>query len=486
MRFSIDSRGHSEVGLVRKNNQDSACISGTMLAVADGMGGAAAGDLASAIATDRLAEFDGPVTEPSELTKRLDSAVEAANNDVAAHVIANPALDGMGTTMCAMLFDGEHFGLASIGDSRAYRMRDGQLTRLTHDHSWVQLLIDEGRLTPEEAAVHPNRSLVLKVVNGTPVHTPDLSLHDLRLGDRLLLCSDGLCGLVDDTHLARLLTEPDLDECVARLAGAALDAGGHDNITIVLADVVPQSDELDARPMRLYGAAATVRVPRVPPLPPAVLQNLNGGADIAAAQGAAALYEPSVDTAPDNNPTDDDAPAQKPDDTPGRGVQGAGPEPEPTPGRVRRHRIHPVWLITLLAILVGLVAAAVGIRVYTNNQFFVGPYQDRVAIYQGVPDTLFGHRLGQVYESGGPRIADLPAYYAAKVNNEEYRTNSVDEARSTVKELTNKAQLCITQRGQQSNPQSAPTGSATAGLPGTTPEPTPSATASGTDTEDCG
>jgi protein phosphatase len=447
-RFSLDARGHSEVGLVRKNNQDSAYVSGRLLGVADGMGGAAAGDMASAIAVRRLEEADKSPQNAQNLTEFLNNAIEEANDDIAAQVWHDPRLDGMGTTVCAMLFDGHNFGLASIGDSRGYLYRDGELTQLTHDHSWVQLLVDEGKLTPEEAAIHPNRSLVLKVVNGTPNHIPDLSVHEAKLGDRLLLCSDGLCGMISANHIAELLAEPDLNDVVARLSGAALDAGGHDNITIVVADVVPENEVLDTAPAQVFGAAKVVEIPDVPPLSDELTTPILGPksakADPYAEPDPAPGVRPGSAAAAELDHDEDETSG-----TSAREDTGSVSKPsakEGTPSKVHRSRIHPVWLITILGLLVLIVAGVVGTRIYLNNQFYLGEYQQRVALYQGVPEEIAGFSLGRVRESSGPKLADLPTFYADKVTSGDYRMGTLDEAQTALSELRAKAQLCIAQR----------------------------------------
>ncbi|MGL4831446.1 MAG: PP2C family protein-serine/threonine phosphatase, partial [Propionibacteriaceae bacterium] len=156
---------HSEIGLVRKNNQDSGYISPTMLLVCDGMGGAAAGDLASTVATQTLSGCDGNYTGEAMLDV-LSAGLDDANDVILDLVNDNPDLKGMGTTVCGALFDGSQLGIIHIGDSRGYRFRDGELIRITHDHSWVQSLMDEGKITEAEAALHPHRSLLLKVLNG--------------------------------------------------------------------------------------------------------------------------------------------------------------------------------------------------------------------------------------------------------------------------------------------------------------------------------
>ncbi len=248
---------HSEIGLVRKNNQDSGFASPQLLLVADGMGGAAAGDLASAVAVDTISRIDTPATG-EEMLELLAGAIHRANDRIADLVEEDPTLEGMGTTVTGALFDGSELGMAHIGDSRAYLLRDGELRRLTHDHSWVQSLVDDGKISEAEAAVHPHRSLLLRVLNGQVTSEPDMSLVPVWAGDRLLFCSDGLCGLVDDAEIAATLAEPDLQIVLGRLVELAHEAGGIDNITIILADVVVDGGTADRT---LLGAAAERNVP---------------------------------------------------------------------------------------------------------------------------------------------------------------------------------------------------------------------------------
>ncbi|MDO5499817.1 MAG: protein phosphatase 2C domain-containing protein, partial [Propionibacteriaceae bacterium] len=222
-----------------------------MLVVADGMGGAAAGDLASAVAVQQLRRADrgaeGQQVTGDEMLELLAGALHNANEKIADLAADDHSLEGMGTTVTAALFDGVQLGLVHIGDSRAYLLRDDEIHRLTHDHSWVQSLVDEGKLTADEAAYHPHRSLLLKVLNGQPAADPDTELVDIEAGDRLLFCSDGLCGLVEDDELEEALTDhEDLQDVLDVLIDAAHREGGVDNITIILADVVDVDDDAAA------------------------------------------------------------------------------------------------------------------------------------------------------------------------------------------------------------------------------------------------
>jgi serine/threonine protein phosphatase PrpC len=268
MTLELRVFAHSEIGLVRKNNQDSGYASPTMLMVADGMGGAAAGDLASRIAIDELRGVDGQ-GQGDEMLDILDDATRRANDRLAAMIENDPELDGMGTTICGGLFDGADLGLVHIGDSRAYLMRGDLMIRLTHDHSWVQSLMDEGKLTGPQAFSHPHRSLLLRVLNGQPYSRPDLLRVGLKDCDRVMICSDGLCGLVDDPAIARGLALSDPQDALERLIQVAHRAGGSDNITIIVADVfevAPVAGSPAAGPgAETAGAAAGAAAPSASP-----------------------------------------------------------------------------------------------------------------------------------------------------------------------------------------------------------------------------
>src|SRR5579875_3721105 len=226
----------SDVGLVRSNNEDSVYAGARLLALADGMGGHAAGEVASQLAIAALAHLDDD--EPGgDLLGKLDAAVRAGNAAIAAQVEADPELEGMGTTLTAILFAGNRIGLVHIGDSRGYLLRDGELTQITKDDTFVQTLVDEGRITPEEAHSHPQRSLIMRALTGHEVE-PTLTMREVRVGDRFLLCSDGLSDPVSDETIREALQIPDVSESAERLIELALRGGGPDNVTVVVADVV--------------------------------------------------------------------------------------------------------------------------------------------------------------------------------------------------------------------------------------------------------
>ncbi|UWZ38632.1 serine/threonine-protein phosphatase [Dactylosporangium roseum] len=235
--LALQWAARTEVGLVRGSNQDSVFAGDRLLAVADGMGGMAAGDVASRLVIEAMSPLDGEFAA-NDLLTALRTAVSDANRRIRDEVEADPAKQGMGTTLTAILFSGTRIGLVHIGDSRAYLLRGEEFSQVTRDDTYVQLLVDEGQITPDEAATHPQRSLVSRVLQGQPTD-PVYSVTPARAGDRYLLCSDGLSGVLRAETIEEAMREyGDVDECVDRLVDLALRAGGPDNITVVVADVV--------------------------------------------------------------------------------------------------------------------------------------------------------------------------------------------------------------------------------------------------------
>jgi PPM family protein phosphatase len=240
LRYTVQS----DVGLLREGNEDSAYAGPHLLAIADGMGGHAAGEVASAVAIATLAPLDADTTGV-DMLQALADAIAAANAELRQIAEADPTTEGMGTTLTALLWSGDEVALCHIGDSRAYLLRDGVFHQITHDHTLVQSLVDEGRLTPEAAASHPQRSLVMRALQSSVPAEPDLAMLKAQVGDRFLLCSDGLSDVVSDETVHKTLTElTDLNEAVSQLVDLAIRSGGPDNITCVLADVVDTDSDI--------------------------------------------------------------------------------------------------------------------------------------------------------------------------------------------------------------------------------------------------
>jgi protein phosphatase len=234
----------SEVG-PRENNEDAAYASPRLLAVADGVGGATAGEVASGLAIRKLVALaNRRIEEP--LALELSAAVADANAVIEFLVDYDPRLAGMGTTLTAVALsnDGDYL-VANVGDSRTYLYRDGRLRRVTRDQSLVQELIDRGELSEEDARRHPQRSVVLEALDGVPRVLPPLQSVKARSGDRLLLCSDGISDYVTDGQIAEALKTPDAVAAVRELARRALDQGGRDNVTAIVADVIAGANSRD-------------------------------------------------------------------------------------------------------------------------------------------------------------------------------------------------------------------------------------------------
>jgi serine/threonine protein phosphatase PrpC len=432
--FQLRIAGHSEIGRVRKNNQDSGYLSPNLLVVADGMGGAAAGDLASAVAIDTIRKIDTP-TSGEHMLEALSGALHRANDRIADLVDADYALEGMGTTVTGVLFDGSQFGLAHIGDSRAYLLHDSHLERLTHDHSWVQSLVDTGKINESEAAVHPHRSLLLRVLNGQPANDPDLTLVKAVAGDRLLICSDGLCGLVDDPVIEQSLRFPDIEVALRRLVEEALDEGGIDNITVILADVVESAPAVD--PVVL-GAASERKIPAVETLVRSETTQISevtegefgagAGSEADGPEGDPSATSPAATTR-----------AEAPRSNHGHGDDEARYSPQPP----RKRRLaRPLVGLLALVLIVG-AGLATGYA-WTRTQFYVGAATDKVAIFQGLSESFPGVPLSHVYEVQPLAVSALPPYYQDRVRA-SIEVSGLTAARQTVAELAAAAKRCATQ-----------------------------------------
>ncbi|MCU1591034.1 MAG: protein serine/threonine phosphatase, partial [Frankiales bacterium] len=255
MTLALRFAARSHTGLLREGNEDSVYAGPRLLAVADGMGGHAAGEVASAVAIAAIAPLDEDAPGPDLLDALLQAAM-SANQHLHDMVEGDAALEGMGTTLTAILWGGSRLGLLHIGDSRCYLLRDGELSQITHDHTLVQTLVDAGRISEEEAEAHPQRNVITNVLDGRDGLEPDLSVREVRPGDRYLLCSDGLTGPVGSTDTLRdALGLANPQEAVDRLVQLALRGGGPDNITVIVADAVETDQPLPAVPV-VAGAAA--------------------------------------------------------------------------------------------------------------------------------------------------------------------------------------------------------------------------------------
>ena len=332
MTLVLRYAARSDAAWSASNNEDSVYAGARLLALADGMGGHAAGEVASQLVIAALAHLDDD--EPGgDLLGKLDAAVHEGNSAIAAHVEMEPDLEGMGTTLTAILFAGNRIGLVHIGDSRGYLLRDGELTQITKDDTFVQTLVDEGRITAEEAHSHPQRSLIMRALTGHEVE-PTLTMREARAGDRYLLCSDGLSDPVSDETILDALQIPDVTDSADRLIELALRGGGPDNVTVVVADVV--DDDYGPTQPIIAGAVSGDRRPRPLTRPNTAAGRasaLNPRKEVAKRVVPADRYgsaKPRVATA--------DADRRRAGDP--AGARGAGGRPHGHPQQLLRHRLR--------------------------------------------------------------------------------------------------------------------------------------------------
>lgn len=396
----------SDVGLVRSGNEDSGFAGGHLLVVADGMGGHAAGELASSTAIATFAELDQTPPGEDALTA-LANAVDNAYEELS-HVIAeSPDFVGMGTTVTALSWEGDRVAIAHVGDSRAYLLRDGQLSQLTKDHTFVQTLVDAGRITREEATTHPKRNLLIKALDGVHPVEPDLSIREVRAGDRFLLCSDGLCGVVMEPELKELLSHADPTGAVTGLVERALERGAPDNVTCVVADLV--SEDADAADPSAY------------PMPVVVG---------AAAEPRNRSRLPAI-VFPADSQLDPDSPAQS---------SGDSDEPTPAPRRTRRSR-RLRWIVSGLSAVAVILIGLVGVWAWIHNQYYVGSVDGHVGVYQGIPDGFGPHGFSQAIQTSETTVAQLPQYSQERVK-ETIPATSLENAQSIVATLEAQAAQC--------------------------------------------
>jgi serine/threonine protein phosphatase PrpC len=404
MVFQGSSAAISHTGKVRSNNQDSGYAGSNLFVVADGMGGHAGGDVASSLAIARLEALDRPYDSTAEAERALRDAIADAAVDLIDTVNVRPELAGMGTTVSALIMVDDYAVIAHIGDSRIYLYRDGALTQITTDHTFVQRLVDSGRITPEEARYHPRRSVLMRVL-GDMDADPELDtfIMPTQPGDRWLLCSDGLSGVVDDPHTAKALS---LGLAPGRTADTllkqALDGGAPDNVTIVMVDVGGQHPLFSGTPTIVGSASNPVGV-EVP----------------AAAPRRSSWLHPNRQAA--NEPTHFEPAAEFLEEL-----------IEEDRRRARRRRIG--WITGVALVLVLLAGAAwIGYQ-WTQTRYFVGSDQGSVAIFKGVQQDLGPIQLSSVYEDTDVRLSDLRVYDRQQVE-ETISANSLTEARLIVERL---------------------------------------------------
>lgn len=464
----------SDVGTVRANNQDSSFAGEHLIAICDGMGGHAGGDTASSIAIRSLAHIERDDTDGdvAAIAHMMETSVMAAHDAIVGKAKRERKLAGMGTTVTAVALVAGYWVVAHIGDSRAYLLRDGHLSRITCDHSYVQHLIDTGRITPAEAKNHPQRNVVMRVLGDFDIDPhPDISIRKAHPADRWLLCSDGLCGVLEDSTIKETMTAlADQGECAQRLVQMALRAGSTDNVTAVIADatLALDADAFDLpHQTPLVGGAASRNLEPIADIvnePVATAPALRD--DHSPAKRAAALMQPADtqhnDAAPasaepsttrvvqpsavreetgerDNPDTGEIPVVQKPD-----GRLSADPnDPEVAKAirnehveqkkatRAKHQRNRLAIVITILLAVAVLFGAGTGTYMWSQTRYYVGNSNGKVAIYQGVPTNLFGLALSHEVSSTSITVSNLPQTWRDQLNR-GISVGSLDEAQSHV------------------------------------------------------
>jgi PPM family protein phosphatase len=374
LRYAV----RTDVGLLREGNEDSAYAGPHLLAIADGMGGHAAGEVASAVAISALMGLDDDIPG-LDMLGALADAVAKANARLHDMSAADPSVEGMGTTLTAMLWSLPRVALCHIGDSRAYMLRDGEFHQITRDHTLVQSLLDEGRISADEAASHPQRSLILRALDSRTDAEPDLSLREALAGDRYLLCSDGLSDVVTEETLRRtLLAISDPDEAVIQLVDLANRAGGPDNITCIVADVVDATSSTS---------------------PPSEISVVAGAVS---AQGGKPVTRADTPANRAHMLTQPARPAEPPDG----GNLGAA-NGRPGGGEQAHRRPWPLVSTILVVLLVVIVGGGFAAWSYTQRQYYVGESSGYVAIFRGVNQKVAGISMSSVYRRTGIPIGQV-------------------------------------------------------------------------------
>ncbi|KFI48117.1 PP2C family protein-serine/threonine phosphatase [Bifidobacterium biavatii] len=435
----------SDVGTVRSNNQDSSFAGEHLAAICDGMGGHAGGDTASTIAIRSLAhiEHDDVSGDIQAVSRMLETSVIAAHDAIVGKAKRERKLAGMGTTVTAVVLVAGYWVLAHIGDSRAYLLRDGKLTRMTHDHSLVQHLIDMGRINEAEAKNHPQRNVVMRVLGDFDIDPrPDIAIRKAHPADRWLLCSDGLCGVLEDSTIEQVMADcTDQEECAQRLVGMALKAGSTDNVTAVIADATLALDanafDLPHQTLLVGGAASSSLEPIADIVnapvatSPALREDRTSPAMRAAAlredakrkdkTGPAPRVVQPADVREENGdrtvPDTGEIPVVQKSD--GR-VTADPNDPEVKKAihheqleqrhakRVRRHRNRFAVMLTSIVVLAVLAGTAWGAYAWSQSRYYLAANDGVVTIYRGVNTNLFGLSLSHEVKKTTIEVSSLP------------------------------------------------------------------------------
>ena len=396
MTISLRYAARSDVGLVRASNQDSGYAGPHLVVLCDGMGGPAGGDIASAVAIEHLVPLDADSHQAGELLGLLREAVQQAHTELVTLSASNPDLSGLGTTCIAIMRSGNKLAMVHVGDSRAYMLRDGTLTQVTTDHTFVEYLVETGRLTRDQARQHPQRSVLLRVLGDTEGEVQlDESIREAVPGDRWLLCSDGLSGPVTAETIGEVLAGvADPGQAADQLVDLALRAGGPDNVTAVVFDVVKDDPEPQTVP-QVVGSAATERLAQERAA--AAHRKTGGETETKDTEGAspaakAAALMATLEEQPESTSKKDSS-----------DVDEAIAAEAATQEKARRRHRRRV-LVGGLVLLVTIVGASALFYRWTQTRYYVSTYDGQVAIYQGIPQSIGPLKLSHSVKA----YADLP------------------------------------------------------------------------------
>lgn len=416
MALYLRYAARSDIGLVRKGNEDSGFAAAQLLAVADGMGGHAAGELASAMAVASFAEVADEDLDQTNALSVLGDVVDQASERIEEVIRDRPEFKGMGTTFTGLAWLEDRLALVHVGDSRAYLYRDGELVQLTRDHTYVQTLVDSGQISAEEALTHPRRNLIMRAIDGVNPVEPDLSIRDLKPGDRYLLCTDGLSGVVPDAVLASELRRGEPTGVVARLVDLALENGAPDNVTVVVADVVEVPNAVrdgESQPVVVGAASERRNREQLPNVPWPVDEQ----------------FDPDRGTEAQTTTATLEATAQQ--EYPGEPAD-VGPLPW-----------YRNWLVLAVAAAALLLAIFTAVSLWwISNQWYVGVYDERVAVFQGVPGSIGPIPMQRLNQETAINVADLPLIDQQRLE-QSIATSSQEAAVSTVSALDARAQECL-------------------------------------------
>jgi protein phosphatase len=433
MSLSLRFAAGSHKGMIREGNEDSGYAGPRLLAIADGMGGQAAGEVASSEVISTIVALDDDIPGSDILTS-LGTAVQRANDQLRAMVEEDPQLEGMGTTLTALLWTGQRLGLVHVGDSRAYLLRDGVLTQITQDHTWVQRLVDEGRITEEEASTHPQRALLMRALGSGEHVEPDLSIREVRAGDRYLICSDGLSGVVSHQTMEETLASyQGPQETVQELIQLALRGGGPDNITVIVADVL----DLDT------GDTLAAQLSDTPVVVGAVAENQHHLHDNGIMQTPAGRASGLGRQVPGQGGSGGGFGPPGSGDT--TGYVPAGSFGDYTDDDFVKPRAGRRWLkrsfycVLVLAVIGGALYG--GYR-WTQTQYYVGANEEHIALYRGISQDLAWVKLSKV-QKDHPEIElkYLPPYQQKQVKA-TIAEGGLTDAQKKIDELSVQASAC--------------------------------------------